>query len=599
MKMMDGLSDVTLVLKDKREFRASRNVLSAASPFFSALLNSNMRENKEGIIRLEYIADTVMKDVLQFTLSGRVEITPTNVQDLIVTADYLLLPNLKTVAGRFLKGNMTISNCISIYYFAEKYRCEEHVIKAFILSNFDVVAKSEEFLNLECQQVEEWISSDEIAISSEKEVINIILNWAEQKENERKGKLEDLFRHVRFSFVSRDYLKDVVTNHLVTENSSCLRLVKDAMKKVHCATDNDIPPPGRDWQHNHLVVLAGNQTLCYDPNEEKWYRMGNALRDYRQVYDLLSFKGHLHVFLRYENFSQSERYDTLCDRWVSLDLRQSHLMLGRMVEDSPWSHCRRFTTVLGTEMYAIDYTGMINQTPKCHIMKYNVESDSWQRVSSLQYDETWQGEGGACVVAMDNYLYVIGGKRDGTGAKHLFRPTAHAVRFNTIRLHWETIASMQCARYSACCVAARGKIFIAGGISRDALRYVSDRLHPNDITQTCEMYNVFTNEWQFIASLQKPRWQGSMVYLKGSLYVVGGKRFSKDQIAENALDVDSYDFESNSWKPKTKIPVLSRDTISKWNIKACTLTVCDQVLTRPITRFQFFKGWITSSVTVQ
>ena len=139
--MMDALSNVTLVLKDKKEFRASRNVLSAASTFFSALLNSNMRENKEGIIQLGYIADTVMNDVLQFMRSGCVGITPANVQDLIVTVDYLLLPNLKNNAGRFLKDNMTTLNCISIYYFAEKYRREEHVIRKFILSNFAVVGQ--------------------------------------------------------------------------------------------------------------------------------------------------------------------------------------------------------------------------------------------------------------------------------------------------------------------------------------------------------------------------------------------------------------------------------------------------------------------------
>ena len=184
-----------------------------------------------------YIADTVMNDVLQFMRSGCVEITPANVQDLIVTAGYLLLPSLKNNAGRFLKDNMTTLNCILIYYFAEKYRWEEYVIREFILSNFEVVAKSEEFLNLECQQVEEWISNHEIAISSENEVIKAILNWVEQKKNERKVKLEELFRHVRFTFLSRDYLKkDVVTNHLVTENSSCSKFVRGTMNPAHPAT---------------------------------------------------------------------------------------------------------------------------------------------------------------------------------------------------------------------------------------------------------------------------------------------------------------------------------------------------------------------------
>ena len=587
---MDGLNEVTLVVKDNKEFRASRNVLSEASPYFSALLKSGMRESEEGIIRLEHITDTVMNDVLQFMRSGNIEITSTNVQDLIVAADYLLLPNLKTIAGRFLKDNMTTSNCISIYYFAEKYRCEERVIRKFILSNFEVVAKSEEFRNLECKQVEEWISSDEIAISSEKEVIKVILKWTEQRKNERKGKLADLFRHVRFAFVSRDYLKDVVTNHVVRENSSCLKLVKDAMKGTHNETDRAIPPPSRNWQHSHLVVLAGNETSCYDPDEEKWYQM-KKVRRYHPEYNLLSFQGNLHVFpqpiFRGDDLYQSERYDTLYDHWVSLDLAQRH-----------FEHRTRITAVLGTEIYAIDF-------PR-NILKYNIDSNAWQAVLSLPHDGPCQG---SCVVAMDNCLYVIGGAWKQPGTKHSFRPSAHSVRFSTITQQWERIANMQCARHNACGVAARGKIFIAGGITDGVLSDCDEVLRPDDVTETCEMFNVSTNEWQFIASLQKPFCGGSMVYLKGSLYVVGGKRFrvqfingsplNRDYILKDTLDVDCYDFESNTWKPKTKIPLSSRDNPWTWrNIKACTLTVCNQVLQKPITqsaRFQLLKKLLTPS----
>ena len=201
------------------------------------------------------------------------------------------------------------------------------------------------------------------------------------------------------------------------------------------------------------------------------------------------------------------------------------------------------------------------------------------------------------MVGMDNYLYVIGGMwYDNTVVNGLFRPTSSSVRFHTIRQQWERIANMQCARYSACGVAARGKIFIAGGVIGDGLLRDKGALDPDVVTGTCEMYNASTNEWQHIASLQIPRWQGSMVYLKGSLYIVGGYRCSKDHIPTSTLVVEGYDFESNAWKPKTKIPILSRDATSKRNnINACTLIVGGQVLTRPITRFQSFKGRVVRS----
>ena len=90
--------------------------------------------------------------------SGSVKITPTTVQDLIEVADYLLLPSLKAIAGRFIEKTLSTFKYISIYYyFAEKYQRDELVItiRKFIFSlNFAAVSKSRDFLNLESQQVE-------------------------------------------------------------------------------------------------------------------------------------------------------------------------------------------------------------------------------------------------------------------------------------------------------------------------------------------------------------------------------------------------------------------------------------------------------------
>ncbi|KAL9950821.1 hypothetical protein ACROYT_G043385, partial [Oculina patagonica] len=106
-RKQDHLCDVTLVTKDDKEFKAHRNVLSAASPFFHKLLQSDMKENREGIVRFEEISGSVMEDVLQFIYTGSVEITQENSEDLIATANYLLIPGVKTVSGRFLEGQMT------------------------------------------------------------------------------------------------------------------------------------------------------------------------------------------------------------------------------------------------------------------------------------------------------------------------------------------------------------------------------------------------------------------------------------------------------------------------------------------------------------
>ena len=195
-----GPCDLTLVSKDGKQFQAHRNVLLQASPFFEKLLSSDMKESNEGVIRLPTVTDSQMADILQFIYNGSIQITSQeNAEKLIETADFLLLSNLQTIVGKLLEQNLTTETCISMNHWAEQYSCEELVAstRKFIYSNFTTVTASNEFLNLPSNEVEKWISSDEIVIDAEENVFEIILRWIDHDKSERSGKFSELFTHVR------------------------------------------------------------------------------------------------------------------------------------------------------------------------------------------------------------------------------------------------------------------------------------------------------------------------------------------------------------------------------------------------------------------
>ena len=101
---------------------------------------------------------------------------------------------------------LNASNCISMYYFAERYRCEELIteIKDFIFANFTTVAKTEQFLSLSSKEAKMWISSDEIDVSAEEDVFDIIRTWTDCEKSERRKYFAELFREARLVYVSRD-----------------------------------------------------------------------------------------------------------------------------------------------------------------------------------------------------------------------------------------------------------------------------------------------------------------------------------------------------------------------------------------------------------
>ena len=534
----DYLCDITLVAKDGKQFKAHRNVLSAVSPFFAKLFQSEMKEKEEGIIRFEEISASVLEDVLEYIYTGHVKIDERNAKDLIIAANFLLLVCLKTFAGRFLEQRLSHSVCISTFYFAERYQCEELVARTrkFVHENFASVAELDEFLDLEAEEVERWISSDDICVAAEEDVLKIIQKWTEQSKKGRRSKFEELFRHVRLVLVSRDVLVlDVVTNQLVRDNSSCWKRVSDAIALVNCTSEDALMQSPRRRLGTHVIVACGGKhTLCYLPEMDAWKFLADGLYENMNYHtQMVTFRDQLLTFNR---FCNPYRYDPAFECWSSL--QRWNLS----------SYSKQQVAVIRGQIYAIDVDREQN---KSTIERCNMESWSWESIFTSP--EGCRED--SCVVAAGECLYVLGGKP---------LPGIYvgiAERFDTVRNKWKQIANMQKGRGCAFGVATQGKIFVAGGKGRG-----------NKQLQSCEVYNISTNEWQFIASLNVPRFWGSMVCVNGTLYVLGGSQ---------SYTIESYDPTVRKWTQRASIPVDEIPGNSKPSLfKGCALKIPKVVLAK-------------------
>ena len=542
------LCDITLVANGGKEFKAHRNLLSAASPFFEKLLQSEMKEKEEGVIRFEDISELILADILEFIYTGSVEINETNATDLIIAADYLLIEGLKTKSGRFLEQHqMTSSNCISTLNFARKYRCEELVINStkFLLENFASVAETEEFLSLKAEEVETWISNDEIRLAAEEDVLKIILNWIEHDKSERKDKFKQLFGQVRLVLLSRDSLLTVVTHELVQKDPDCLTKVLEAIDVVPTASEDIInQSPRKRLETQAIVVGGGEYLLCYLPllpGKDAWKTMSNLTKPQQnlsQYTKMINFHDQLYTF----NGCSTQRYDPVFNIWVTLELGGSHR--------TEYLDCRG-------QLYAIHIDDSETTGKTSTVKKFDVESYSWlsfhSSESGCRYD--------SCFVAAGNCLYVLGGEATRNYSHPEYVTVAE--RFDTVGHQWEKIADMQQERGEAFGVAFQGKIFVAGGKDRSRKELNS-----------CEVYNITTDEWQFIGSLNVSRSHGSMLCVNGTIYVLGG---SRPRYA-NAYTVEVYDPVGNKWTQKTTIPVERIPEKERSSFTGCAMKLSKGVL---------------------
>jgi len=529
LRTSERFCDVTITAKGK-EFKAHRAVLAAASPFFLTLLTSDMRESNEQLIRIELEEATapVMEDVFKYVYTGNVSITEERAHNLIATADYLFLPSLKAMAENFLKQVITTENCIFSYYFANRYQCIElkENSRDVINSNFSVVIETEDFLKLDVEKVMEWVSSDDVTVSAEEEVFKGIVKWVSYKTSEREQYLPELLHQVRVTSVSRDFLlNELAKEELITKNTELgLNFVLDILKIILSGTDEQVKQQPRKCLEKHkdgIFVFGGRKALCYFPQHDAWYRLADTLFDHKNQ-SLAHWKSNVCIggICNVGESQVMEYYVPPTNSWGTIQ---------REIDETNFTCC----VVLKGDLYAVYFQSIFEG----RIFRYDTERNCWSKMMDPPKRQGFS----PCVVADEQYLYVIGGFLQGICL-------STTTRFDPSNNKWEETAVINEARYYAFGAAMNGKVFMAGG-----------RKSRKKSLSSCEVYNPSTDEWQLIPSLKVPRFGASMVPFKGRLYVVGGMTCHQDNYLR-VLTVEEFDPERNEWKEKSAIPVKRFET---------------------------------------
>ena len=552
LRRKETFCDVTVAVNGK-EFKAYKVVLAAASPFFLSLLENDMRERKEQLIeiKLEEATASVMEDVLEYIYTGNVSVTEESCHNLIATADYLLLPGLKTLAVEFLKEKVTVQNCVFNYYFANKYRCTEltEICCSVINLNFSDVMKTDDFLNLDMKQVMEWVSGDDINVRAEEEVFTGIVDWVSHNRSDRESCFPDLIRQIRLRPSSQDILlKKLVNEDLVTTNIECMNFV------LRSITDSDEslsrePRNCLKVQVEGIFLCGGRKALCYLPQVNMWYKMVDMSFEH-QNHSLLLDRQRVYIFSKQNRCHLVEYYVPSTNLWCSFQ--------------SGFKYNEQFCSVSAGSGYSFLNALTYNEHIP-YMYTYDINTNKWN-----MQEESPINRWGVCAISQGHHIYIIGGTQVGDSVA---AGNTKVERFNPSNESVEEVAPLNEARHDAFGAVMNDKIYVAGGIQMREQRCI--------LLNTCEVYDPSTNEWHLMADLCVPRHSASMVCFKEALYVIGGLKNTNNQVVTRELSVEMFDSETSEWKEKGTIPVggESGDERDKQiHYKACTATIHKDVL---------------------
>ena len=510
--------------ENQARFKAHRIVLCAASPFFYSALNNDMKESKEGLIRLQDTSKVAIEELLDYLYTGDVNVTQHNAFDLLKIADFLVIPSLKDVSSKFIIQTLSSSNCLMVYYLAVNYRCIELQEKArdFVFANFTSVVEHEDFLNLTLKEVEEWILSDEIRVRGEEDVFQAVVKWAEKRGSGDREKFFDLFRHVRLIYLSRNYvLNEIFPQPLVTNDKACTAFVLDAVKDVSSGSEEcffaQAPRNCLKTTEDCLVVSADPKTLCYVPYENKWYQMADKAKSgFRST---SAYHGKVYMNNGPGVDHAIERFDPAVNSWAPL-----------MSYSGEMSHFSAAVVYFQGSLYVIGGQKR-GEVANC-VHKYNADTNLWQEVAPMNVSRFL-----LCAVADKDNIYAIGGKANN-------QMLDVVERFDSKMNSWCRVASMLEKKLLPCVAILNARVFLFGG-------YTS--IHPQHVCSSIEMYDPTSNMWTAIQGISAPTRFFGVTSFKGSVYVIG----RQTQESPGSLSLLIYDVEKNEWKHCASVPPIS------------------------------------------
>uniref|UniRef100_A0A7M5WW90 BTB domain-containing protein n=2 Tax=Clytia hemisphaerica TaxID=252671 RepID=A0A7M5WW90_9CNID len=521
MREQRVLCDVT-VRVGSREILAHRSALAAASPYFYAMFTGEMSESKQNVVNIKEVDACALEQLIEYCYTAEVKVTEENVQTLLPAANLLQLPDVRNACCEFLKTQLHPTNCLGIMRFADLHSCPDLVVAArsYIEQNFTDVLSSEEFMQLDCRRVVDFISSDQLTVPSEEKVYEAVRAWVYYSRVQREQHFQELMQHVRLPLLSRDYLVDrVETEPLMKKCSVCKDFLIEAMKyhllpraqRLLLQTPRTKSrTPGRP----KILYVVGGQAPkairsveCYDIQGERWYNSTDMnLRRCRAgvavckgvIYAVGGFNGALRV-------RSVAAFDTKKNEWkgmASMEARRSTLG----------------AAVLNDHLYSVGGFDGTTGLNTCEV--YDPRNNEWQAIASMSIRRSSVGVG-----VLKGFLYAVGGY-DGNSRQCL----SSVERYDPAANVWEHVADMTVKRSGAGVGVLGDFLYAVGGHDGPLVR------------KSVEYYNPDTNKWTIVSDMSLARRNAGVASIDGLLYVVGG-----DDGSINLSTVEVYSSRTDKW----------------------------------------------------
>ena len=310
-----------------------------------------------------------------------------------------------------MKNKVNLQNVVTVYRISKYFNFTDlaEPARRYIERFFTLVYENCNFLNLDFTQITNIISSSELCIDSELEVINAIEAWVSFNFRDRNKFGSRLLSKVRLHLLSESALKSLLNGKFsFKKNFGCFSMLTKALRDKKTVRQNKLSNSNQSrycCQSAFDVVLSG----------------GN--QDGGSCDHATKFAGESLKFTKHLAPMQTRR-----------DLHDSVYCKGSIFLFGGYNH--------------INYVK--------NIEKYSLANNTWEYVGNMYKDIK-----DFCACAFMDKIYIIGGMKEYEYFTDL------CMGFDTKDNKWSKVARMNEIRSNAASAVFEGKVVVSGGIAME------------------------------------------------------------------------------------------------------------------------------------
>ena len=203
---------------------ANRMVLACYSKFFESMFHLQLKEKYQSTVEIKEFNGHVIKSVIDYIYTGKIDINANNVMTLLNAAGFLQVDDVKQMCFNYLKSALTVHDCLDIMKSSIVCNNPSLLQQTYqiISKNFDKMVEENNFSDISKLDLISFITNIDRNTVQETTLYKAIISWVKHDET-REAEFSSLFLKLDLQKFSPDFVLNTIANEqLVKSNNDCL-----------------------------------------------------------------------------------------------------------------------------------------------------------------------------------------------------------------------------------------------------------------------------------------------------------------------------------------------------------------------------------------